>query len=179
MTRPVLRTILTEMTFARTLMRMVHQIAEHHAETESLVLVGVQRGGVRLAVRLAQQLSTVLTQPVLQGEIDASLHRDDLAERGAIELQPTRLPCDISGRSVILVDDVLYTGRTARAAMDALHDYGRPGRIQLAVLIDRGHRELPITGDFVGKSVSTTFDQRIRVEWSEDGGRDQVMLEGS
>jgi pyrimidine operon attenuation protein/uracil phosphoribosyltransferase len=126
---------------------------------------------------LAEKLSELLGHLVAVGSLDVSLHRDDLTGRGIRELLPTNLPFDVSGRTVLLVDDVLFTGRTVRAAMDTLNDYGRPSRIQLAVLIDRGHRELPITADFVGNQMTTTLKQKVRVEWGGDGGEERVVLE--
>lgn len=160
----------------RALTRVGHEIAErdeHHAE---VVLVGIQRGGVFLARRLAKILAGIWGQPPPVGELDVGMHRDDLGQHGAPQMQPTIIPFDINGKTVILVDDVLFSGRTTRAALDALNDFGRPRRIQLAVLIDRGHRELPIKADFVGKNVPTAPDERIDVRFAEEGGADEARL---
>ncbi|HKQ40400.1 MAG TPA: bifunctional pyr operon transcriptional regulator/uracil phosphoribosyltransferase PyrR [Verrucomicrobiae bacterium] len=161
----------------RTLTRMAHEIAEKNAEEPELVLVGIQRGGVFLAQRLEPILASVMNRPVPLGVLDVSMHRDDLDNHIAPEVRPTNIPVDITGKTVVLVDDVLFSGRTARAAMDALTDFGRPQRIQLAVLIDRGHRELPIKADFVGKNVPTALNESIDVQLKEAGGNDVVYLE--
>jgi pyrimidine operon attenuation protein/uracil phosphoribosyltransferase len=137
---------------------------------------GYSKGGVLLAERLAKVLAGIWDQQVPTGSLDISMHRDDLDQRVAPEVQPTVIPFDITGKTVILVDDVLYSGRTIRAAMDALNDFGRPRRIQLAVLIDRGHRELPIKADFVGKNVPTSLAESVRVRLSELDGEEQVVI---
>lgn len=163
--------LLNGVTLDRTISRMAHEMAEHFPEDGTFVVVGIQKGGVHLARRLAAHLEPVVGRPVAHGELDVSLYRDDLVDRAAPVLRPTRLPVDITGGTVVLVDDVLYTGRTVRAAMDALNDFGRPGRIRLAVLVDRGLRELPIMADHVGRHVTTTPAQRVRVCWGvEEGG---------
>lgn len=161
----------------RILARMAHEIAEANEESGRVALVGIQRGGVTLARRLAERLAQIWGHPVPVGELDVSLHRDDLDQRLAPEMHPTLIPFDVNDRTVVLVDDVLFSGRTIRAAMDALNDFGRPRRIQLATLIDRGHRELPIKADFVGKSVPTAFTERIEVCLSDSGEEDAVYLE--
>jgi pyrimidine operon attenuation protein / uracil phosphoribosyltransferase len=161
----------------RVLTRIAHEIAEKNEEDSDLVLVGIQRGGVFLARRLEPILSSILDRPVPLGVLDVSMHRDDLDNHVAPEVHPTNIPIDITGKTAVLVDDVLFSGRTARAAMDALNDFGRPRRIQLAVLIDRGHRELPIKADFVGKNVPTALKERIDVQLKEAGGTDVVYLE--
>lgn len=162
----------------RALTRIAHEIAERNDGVGGVVLVGVRRRGVPLAERIAAALATFEDQPVPQGQLDITLYRDDLGSRGPAPLvRKTAIAADITGRTVVLVDDVLYTGRTARAALDALADLGRPARIQLAVLVDRGHRELPIRADFVGKNVPTASDERVEVRLSEvDGGEDQVVI---
>ena len=142
-----------------------------------LALVGIQESGVPLAQRLAALLEKIWGHPVPVGSLDINLHRDDLDQRVAPQLHPTDIPFDINGRTVVLVDDVLFSGRTIRAAMDALTDFGRASRIQLAVLVDRGHRELPIRPDFVGKNIATRAGERVRVELTELQGRDLVTLE--
>lgn len=161
----------------RALTRMAHEIAEKNEDNPDLVLIGVQRGGVFLARRLEPILASVCDRPIPVGTLDVSMHRDDLDNHIAPEVRPTEIPVDITGRTVVLVDDVLFSGRTVRAAMDALNDFGRPRRIQLAVLIDRGHRDLPIKADFVGKNVPTALKERIAVQLKEAGGADVVYLE--
>jgi pyrimidine operon attenuation protein/uracil phosphoribosyltransferase len=162
----------------RALTRIAHEIAERNEISAEVALVGIQRGGVVLARRLAASLLTIWNQPVPVGELDVSMHRDDLDRHASsIKMLPTVIPFDITGKTVILVDDVLFSGRTIRAAMDALNDFGRPQRIQLAVLVDRGHRELPIKPDFVGKNVPTATSERIDVRFQEEDGADAVTLE--
>jgi len=161
----------------RVLTRIAHEIAEKNEDDADLVLVGIQRGGVFLARRLELMLASVMNRPIPVGALDVSMHRDDLDNHVAPEVHPTNIPIDITGKTVVLVDDVLFSGRTTRAAMDALNDFGRPRRIQLAVLIDRGHRELPIKADFVGKNVPTALMERIEVQLKEAGGTDVVYLE--
>ena len=161
----------------RALTRIAHEIAERNETFGEVVLVGIQRGGVPLARRLASLLSGIWSQPVLSGSLDVSMHRDDLSHRVAPNVQPTEIPFDVNAKTVVLVDDVLFSGRTVRAAMDALNDFGRPKRIQLAVLVDRGHRELPIKADFVGKNVPTAHNENIHVRLTESGGEDEVVLE--
>ncbi len=168
--------ILDSTALGRVIARMAHEIAERNPTSTEVALVGVQKGGVALSRRLATHLERIVGHPVSVGLLDASLYRDDLDRRAAPNLQPTHLPFDVTGRTVVLVDDVLFTGRTTRAALDALHDLGRPRRVQLAVLVDRGHRELPIRADFVGKNVPTSAGERIEVRLSEDQGDDTVRL---
>lgn len=168
--------VLDSTALGRVIARMAHEIAERNPLSNELVLVGVQKGGVALSRRLATQLERIVGHPMPTGLLDAALYRDDLDRRAAPNLQPTHLPFDLTGRTVVLVDDVLFTGRTTRAALDALHDLGRPRRVQLAVLVDRGHRELPIRADFVGKNVPTSAGERIEVRLSEDQGDDTVRL---
>lgn len=160
----------------RVLTRIAHEIAEKDEDDHDVVLIGIQRGGVFLARRLEPILTGILGRPVPTGTVDVSMHRDDLDNHMPREVRPTEIPVDIAGKTVVLVDDVLFSGRTARAAMDALNDFGRPRRIQLAVLIDRGHRELPIKADFVGKNVPTALKERITVQLREAGGEDVVYL---
>lgn len=158
--------------------RMAHEIAERHTGASRLLILGVQRGGIHLAARLGAELTRLVGHPVPVGQIDVSLHRDDLHHRPAPPIHPTNLPGDVNGAWVILTDDVLFSGRTIRAALDALHDYGRPERVQLAVLIDRhGHRQLPIQADYVARKLDTRPGQRVEVSWTEDGGDDGVHLE--
>lgn len=169
--------ILTGLAIERALKRIAHEIAERNEAGNEVVVVGIQRGGVPLAQRLSRMLGEIWAQPVPTGQLDVSMHRDDLDQRVAPQVQPTVIPFDVTGRTVVLVDDVLFSGRTVRAAMDALNDFGRPRQIQLAVLIDRGHRELPIKADFVGKNVPTGRDENVHVRLVEEGGTDEVVLE--
>jgi pyrimidine operon attenuation protein/uracil phosphoribosyltransferase len=158
--------------------RMAHEIAERHVVASRLVILGVQTGGVQLASRLAGELSRLCGHDVPAGQIDVSMHRDDLHHRPVPTVHPTNLPGDVNGATIILTDDVLYSGRTARAALDALHDYGRPERVQLAVLIDRlGDRQLPIQADYFARRLETRPEQRVDVRWTETGGDDRVYLE--
>ncbi len=152
----------------RALTRIAHEIAERNRGLQRVVLLGLQRGGVWIAERLAEALATIepgVSVPV--GRLDVSLHRDDIGLRPVIPGAASDIPAALDGAVVVLVDDVLYTGRTVRAALDALHDYGRPRAVQLAVLVDRGHRELPIRPDFVGKNLPTRDDEEVWV--SPDG----------
>ncbi|NWG20123.1 MAG: bifunctional pyr operon transcriptional regulator/uracil phosphoribosyltransferase PyrR [Chloroflexi bacterium] len=162
----------------RAVTRIAHEIAERNEGVANVALVGIRRRGVPLAARIAAVLAEIEQVRVPVGILDITLYRDDLGLRGpAPVVHATAIPFDITGRTVILVDDVLYTGRTVRAALDALTDLGRPSRIQLAVLVDRGHRELPIRADFVGKNVPTARDERITTRLHEvDGGEDGVFI---
>lgn len=165
----------------RTLVRMAHEIAEHAPEVGALALVGIQRRGVQLAERLALHLEEFYGERPVTGAIDITFYRDDLDVRTPAYDQPvvrsTSLPFDVQDRRIVLVDDVLFTGRTIRAAVEALFDYGRPASVQLAVLVDRGHRELPIRPDFVGKNVPTSRSERVDVRLKELDGVDEVTLE--
>ena len=169
--------ILDRAAIQRALTRIAHEIAERNEDSRAVVLVGIQKGGVPLAQRLSGLLNSIWGHSVATGTLDVSMHRDDLSQRVAPDVQPTVIPFDITGRNVVLVDDVLFSGRTTRAAMDALNDFGRPRQIQLAVLIDRGHRELPIKADFVGKNCPTSQSEIIRVKVDEAGTADEVLLE--
>ena len=162
---------------AAALEQIAQRIAERNPSGADVVLVGIPRGGVPLAQRLAVRLAETWGHPVPTGSVDIALYRDDLNHRAAPNIYPTVIPCDITDRTVILVDDVLYRGRSARAAMDALHDFGRPKRIQLAALIDRGGRELPIQAEFVGHSISAEPTQHVQVRVREDDGVDEVRVE--
>ena len=169
--------ILNDAAIQRALTRIAHEIAERNEAGSEVVLVGIQRGGVPLAQRLGKLLTGIWEHAVPTGSLDVSMHRDDLDRRVAPNVQPTVIPFDVTGKTVVLVDDVLFSGRTIRAAMDSLNDFGRPRRIQLAVLIDRGHRELPIKADFVGKNVPTAQTERVRVRLTEMGSADEVVIE--
>ena len=168
--------ILNAAAITRALTRIAHEIAERNEISDQVVIVGIQRGGVPLAERLAALLAGIWGQPVPHGNLDVSMHRDDLDHRLAPDVYPTVIPFDVTGKTVVLVDDVLFSGRTTRAAMDALNDFGRPKCIQLAVLIDRGHRELPIKADFIGKNIPTALNQSVTVRVSEPGVPDEVLL---
>ena len=169
--------ILNASAIERALTRIAHEIAERNESNRDVALIGIERGGVPLAKRLGAILVGIWGQPVAAGSLDVSMHRDDLDQRVAPNVQPTVIPFDITGKTVVLVDDVLFSGRTIRAAMDALNDFGRPKRIQLAVLVDRGHRELPIKADFVGKNVPTSLTENVHVRVDAAGGTDEVVLE--
>lgn len=169
--------ILNAPAIQRALTRIAHEIAERNESGEQLALVGIQRGGVPMAQQLGSILAAIWNQPIRCGSLDVGMHRDDLNHRPAPHVEPTVIPFDITGMTVVLVDDVLFSGRTIRAAMDALNDFGRPTRIQLAVLIDRGHRELPIKADFVGKNVPTAHSEKVKVRLNEPGTEDAVILE--
>jgi pyrimidine operon attenuation protein / uracil phosphoribosyltransferase len=155
---------------------VAHEIAERNESGAEVVLVGIQRGGVSIAQKLGKLLSSIWPQPVVVGTLDVSMHRDDLDRRAAPKVHPTEIPFDVTGRTVVLVDDVLFSGRTIRAAMDALNDFGRPRQIQLAVLVDRGHRELPIKADFVGKNVPTAATESVRVTFADATAPNSVVL---
>jgi pyrimidine operon attenuation protein/uracil phosphoribosyltransferase len=157
--------------------RIAHQIAERNQNNQEVAIVGIQKGGAHLAVRLQQSLERIWSHQVPLGLLDVSMHRDDHSQRFPGEIMPTSIPFDPTGKIVVLVDDVLFSGRTVRAAMDALTDLGRPRAIQLAVLVDRGNRELPIKADFVGKDTPTALDERIDVRLREAGApEDSVLL---
>jgi pyrimidine operon attenuation protein / uracil phosphoribosyltransferase len=171
------RVILTDADLRRALTRIAHEIVEATRGARDVVLVGLHTRGVPLAHRLAAFIEGFEHERIPVGALDIALHRDDLARLGvAPRVRRSEIPVDITDRQVVLVDDVLFTGRSIRAAMDALLDIGRPRRIMLAVLIDRGHRELPIRPDFVGKNVPTARGEAIQVELQETDGRDQVLL---
>ena len=164
---PESNVILNADAIRRALTRVAHEIAERNDASAEVVLVGIPRGGVPLAQRLGKILSEIWKHPVPTGSLDVSMHRDDLDQRAAPKIYPTEMPFDVTGKTVVLVDDVLFSGRTIRAALDALNDFGRPKCIQLAVLVDRGHRELPIKADFVGKNVPTAPNEKIIVSENE------------
>jgi len=162
---------------SRALTRMAHEIVERNSDSAGLALVGIRTHGVPLAQRLAGIITGVLKQNIPTGELDIGMHRDDLAIRGAPVIGISKIDFDMTGKTIVLVDDVLFTGRTIRAALDEIADFGRPQRIQLAVLVDRGHRELPIRADFVGKNVPTALPERVAVRLTEVDAQDEVVIE--
>jgi pyrimidine operon attenuation protein/uracil phosphoribosyltransferase len=173
MTHP--KVVLDEDDVRRTLVRMAHEIVEKNPDGQ-IALVGIHRRGAHLATRLHRLVSDLLETELPSGEIDIAFYRDDLATREAPEVRSSHLPFRLEDHTVVLVDDVLYTGRTVRAAIDALFDYGRPARVQLAVLADRGHRELPIRPDYVGKNLPTHRSERVNVHVAELDGADEVTI---
>lgn len=171
------RMILNAMAIHRVLTRIAHEIAERNESSREVMLVGIQKGGVHIAARIARTLEGIWGHPVPIGTVDVSMHRDDLDQKLAPEVHPTEIPFDLNGKTVVLVDDVLFSGRTTRAALDSLNDFGRAKCVQLAVLVDRGHRELPIKPDFVGKNIPTSKSEKINVCLKETTGDDAVYLE--
>jgi pyrimidine operon attenuation protein/uracil phosphoribosyltransferase len=173
------RTVLSQADITRALTRISHEILESNRGPDGLVVLGVPTRGVALAERLGATLSSISGVAVPVGAVDVTMYRDDLRRNPTRASQPTSLPPGgIDGATVVLVDDVLYSGRTVRAALDALSALGRPRAVRLAVLVDRGHRELPIRADFVGKNLPTSSAERIYVHLSEVDGDDQVAIEG-
>ncbi|MCJ7839577.1 bifunctional pyr operon transcriptional regulator/uracil phosphoribosyltransferase PyrR [Lederbergia sp. NSJ-179] len=171
--------VLDEKAIQRALTRIAHEILERNKGIEECILVGIKTRGIHLAERLAKRIEQIEGERIPVGELDITLYRDDLSYK-TVDAEPkvkgSELPVEITNKKVILVDDVLYTGRTVRAAMDALVDFGRAASIQLAVLVDRGHRELPIRADFIGKNIPTSSQERIVVELVEADGIDQVNI---
>jgi pyrimidine operon attenuation protein/uracil phosphoribosyltransferase len=170
--------LLSKQDIDRILARIAHEILERNKGTKDLCLVGIQRGGVHLAGRISKKIMEIEGDDIPVGSLDIAFYRDDLnirKEQPAV--RRTEVPCKVNDRKVVLVDDVLYTGRSIRAAMDALMDIGRPASIQLAVLIDRGHRELPIKADFVGKNIPTSKNEIVNVSLEEEGLEDRVAIE--
>jgi pyrimidine operon attenuation protein/uracil phosphoribosyltransferase len=170
------REILSADDIRQALVRMAHEIVERNQGAHALMLVGLQRRGVPLAHRIADAIADFEQVEVPVGALDINLYRDDLTSRPQPLVRPTTLPAGLDGTRVVLVDDVLFTGRSIRAAMDALMDHGRPDSIQLAALIDRGHRELPVRADYVGKNVPTSLDEIVEVRLIEVDGYDGVDL---
>jgi pyrimidine operon attenuation protein/uracil phosphoribosyltransferase len=169
--------LLTEDEIRRALTRVAHEILERNGGTDGLSLVGIKSRGDLIAGRVREAIADIENVRLPLGSLDITLYRDDLTRIGyAPEVRQTDLPFPVDDRAIVLVDDVLFTGRTIRAAMDALVDFGRPRSIQLAVLVDRGHRELPIRADYVGKNVPTSIDEDVRVRLREIDGEDSVVL---
>lgn len=163
---------------SRALTRISHEILERNSGSDSITLLGIPTRGAHLATRVAAIIESIEGKSVPVGTLDITLHRDDLRLRPPRALMPTKIPAEgIEGRTVVLVDDVFFSGRTIRAALDALGEIGRPKSVQLAVLIDRGHRELPIRADYVGKNLPTSLTQSVKVHLSEIDGSDEVLLE--
>ena len=160
----------------RAITRISHEILEKNSGSEDIILVAMHSRGVPLANRIKESIKLFEGVDITVGELDIGLYRDDTSERGVGYIKPTKIPDDINSKTVILVDDVLYTGRSIRAAMDAIHDLGRPKQIQLAVLVDRGHREIPIRADFIGKNVPTSKYEDIKVNLTEIDGIDEVTI---
>jgi pyrimidine operon attenuation protein / uracil phosphoribosyltransferase len=171
-----MRSVLDADGVARACRRLAHEVLEANRGADDLVLLGIQTRGVPLARRLAAVLAEVEGVEVPVGALDVTLFRDDLGQRGPLPLNPTHVPVPLEGRTVVLVDDVLYTGRTVRAALDALRELGRPDRVQLVVLVDRGHRELPVRADHVGRNLPTAHDAHVRVLLMETDGQDAVLV---
>lgn len=171
-----IRRILTHDEVRRALTRIAHEILERNSGADGLVIVGMHTRGVPIAQRLAHMMDEFEGREVDTGALDIGLYRDDTSGGARPMMRLTEIPVDIQGRTVVLVDDVLFTGRSIRAAMDALNDFGRPSQIQLAVLVDRGHRELPIRADYVGKNVPTSRDEDVDVRLTEIDGVDEVLI---
>nr|WP_286174429.1 bifunctional pyr operon transcriptional regulator/uracil phosphoribosyltransferase PyrR [Pseudomonas sp. ISL-88] len=171
--------ILDEQAIRRALTRIAHEMIERNKGMNDCILVGIKTRGIYLAKRLAERIEQIEGNPVTIGEIDITLYRDDLSKKTSNEeplVKGADIPTDITDQKVIVVDDVLYTGRTVRAAMDALVDVGRPSSIQLAVLVDRGHRELPIRADYIGKNIPTSKAEKVMVQLSEVDQTDMVAI---
>tara|TARA_B110000014_G_C20125958_1_gene599820 strand:- start:4013 stop:4573 length:561 start_codon:yes stop_codon:yes gene_type:complete len=168
--------IQTDVQMKRALTRISHEILERNSGADNVILVGMHSRGVPLAFRIRDLIESYEAQTVDVGSLDIGLYRDDISEKPQPTMKPTDISVDINGKIVVIVDDVLYTGRSIRAAMDALNDLGRPSQIQLAVLIDRGHRELPIRADFVGKNVPTSKEEDVEVRIIEVDGMDEVII---
>ena len=170
------RVVLTAEDMRRSLVRISHEIVERNSGVDGLVLVGMHTRGVPLAERISRIIGEFERTCPPAGSLDIGLYRDDIASRARPVVKPTDIPVDIDGKRIVLVDDVLFTGRSIRAAMDALMDFGRPNEIRLAVLVDRGHRELPIRPDYVGKNIPTRADEEVDVRVQETDGFDRVDL---
>jgi pyrimidine operon attenuation protein/uracil phosphoribosyltransferase len=172
------RTVLDSPDITRALTRITHEILERNRGSANLLLLGIPTRGVNLAERIAKRMSEVEGRTITAGALDVTMYRDDLRLRPARSLEHTDIPDDVDDKVVVLIDDVLFSGRTIRAALDALNDIGRPRAVQLAVLVDRGHRELPIRADFVGKNLPTSLSEKVRVRLAETDGADGVTIVG-
>jgi len=160
----------------RAITRIAHEVLEQNKGAEDIAVVGILTRGARLAERLSRKIFEIEGVRIPTGSLDISFYRDDVGVRLNPEVHRTEIPFQVEGRNIVLVDDVLFTGRTIRAAMDAIMDYGRPGSIKLAVLVDRGHRELPIRADFAGKNIPSSRKEKVQVSLSETDGRDLVEI---
>jgi pyrimidine operon attenuation protein/uracil phosphoribosyltransferase len=172
-----LKTILNEQQLAITIQRLAHQLLENHLDLENTVLIGIQPRGIYFSNRVVEQLKLqVSSRPIQYGKLDITFYRDDV-RKGLHELNQTDIPFSIENKNVVLIDDVLWTGRTIRAALDALLDFGRPAKVELCVLIDRRFsRQLPIQADYTGKSIDSFITQKVKVYWKEKDGKDEVEL---
>jgi pyrimidine operon attenuation protein/uracil phosphoribosyltransferase len=174
------KVVLDDADIGRAITRISHEIVERNKGADDLILLGIPSRGYPLAQRIAAAIERIESRPVAVGSLDITLYRDDLRLRPARALEPTSIPAGgVDNRVVVLVDDVLYSGRTIRAALDAISDVGRPRAVQLAVLVDRGHRELPIRPDFVGKNLPTSQGEQVKVSLAEFDGIDEVTLVGN
>ncbi len=174
------RVVLEASEIARAISRIAHEIDERTKSASDVVILGIPTRGVSLARRVASKLSDIQGHDIAVGSLDITMYRDDLRMRPARALMPTEIPADgIDGKIVVLVDDVFFSGRTIRAALDALNEIGRPRAVQLAVLVDRGHRELPIRADYVGKNLPTSLEEKVSVKFADHDGEDLVTIEGA
>lgn len=174
--QPMARTVLDDKDIARALIRITHEILERNRGSADVILLGIPTRGVHLAKRIAARMGEVEGRTITAGALDITMYRDDLRSKPARPLEHTDIPGDIENKIVVLVDDVLFSGRTIRAALDALTELGRPRAVQLAVLIDRGHRELPIRADYVGKNLPTSLAEKVNVNVKEIDGIDSVAI---
>ncbi|MGI6294949.1 MAG: bifunctional pyr operon transcriptional regulator/uracil phosphoribosyltransferase PyrR [Armatimonadota bacterium] len=168
--------VMDENEIRRALKRIAHEVVERNKGAENLVIIGIQSRGVPMARRLAKLIGEIEGLEMTIGSLNVALYRDDFATRTARTISASDIPFDVTNKNVILVDEVLYTGRTTRAALDAIMDLGRPAVIQLAVLVDRGHRELPVRADYVGKNLPTARRENVKVHWLETNEKDAVMI---
>jgi pyrimidine operon attenuation protein / uracil phosphoribosyltransferase len=174
---PASASVLDKAAIARALRRVAHEIIERNPDLSTIVLAGIPSRGNEIAARIAQYIQEIEKTEIPVGVIDVAMHRDDVGTRSELPVvKASRLPLPLEGKTVIIVDDVLFTGRTVRAALDAISSFGRPARVQLAVLVDRGHRELPIRADYVGKNLPTAANEKVRVRIGEEGEPDGVWL---
>jgi len=173
---PVMRQVMDGDDLTRVVRRIAHEIVERNHGLEGTVLLGIPTRGKPFADRLASALTEIEGTPVVAGSLDIGMYRDDIDSRPKTRIGPTDVPEDLDGKTVVLADDVLFTGRTIRAALDALTDLGRPSAVQLAVVVDRGHRQLPIRADYVGKNIPTSIDEHVSVKFTEIDGEDGVWI---
>lgn len=169
-------TVMDKVAVNRALSRVAHEIVEKNKGAENLALIGIRSRGIHLAERLARKIKEIEKVDLPIGTLDVGFYRDDVTTYLQPKIQQTDIPFDVTDKNIVLVDDVLYTGRTTRAAMDAIIDFGRPASIQLAVMVDRGHRELPVRADFVGKNIPTSIGEKVQVNLKEEDGVDSVVV---